>query len=251
MPDDARAAVGLDGVDGRGDGFGDGEVLVGFGDAHREAVVALVVCGEASLELEEAFGVEDAVEQDVERGGLGVVGRVDDGAVVVDVPGGEVVQGCEGSAVAGGDAVGGDDDGGESEDERELADVRLELGVGARDVGAGGAGLLELDDGDGEAVEVEHDVEAAFVLAGDDGDLVDDEPVVLVDLADEADGGRALLALVVDVGEPAVAVGEEGVCAVALGECVLRGGCEDLGERLVEVVARDVGVEGAQGGAQA
>ena len=52
----------------------------------------------------------------------------------------------------------------EPEGHRELAQVGLQLGVRRREVGVLGAGLLELDDRDRHAVEVEHDVEAALVL---------------------------------------------------------------------------------------
>jgi len=161
-----------------------------------------------------------------------------------------VVQRRERGAVLGGDAVGGERDDGEAEGERELPPVGLELGVSGGDVGARGAGLLQFDYRDGHAVEVEDDVEAPLDVAVHHGDLVDHQPVVPGSVrADQADGRVLLLTRVVDVGQSTEALGEEAVGPEVLGDRVLGGGGDDDRERLLEVLARDAGVQAAQRGA--
>src|SRR5690606_17438367 len=62
---------------------------------------------------------------------------------------------------------------------------------------------------------------------------------------DEADG-RGLLTPVLDVGDAAVPVHQDVVDALVLRDGVLRGRAQDLDERLLEVVTRDVWVEAPQ-----
>ncbi len=58
--------------------------------------------------------------------------------------------------------------------------VGLELAVGFLDRRALVGDVLELEDGERETVHEDHEVGPAVVLALDDGELADDEPVVLV-----------------------------------------------------------------------
>ena len=177
VPDDAGAPVGVHGADGGADGLGHGEVLVGFGDALDQAGFGLVEGGEVPVELAEPFDVEHAVDEQVEFGGgfgCAVSGGegVDAAPVVVDVPGREVVPRGEGRAVAGGEVVGGDDDDGEAERHGEFVEIGAQLVVGDLGGGVLGSGLLEFDDRERQSVDVGHHVEASFVFAAADGDLV-------------------------------------------------------------------------------
>lgn len=62
--------------------------------------------------------------------------------------------------------------------------------MGLGDGGIGCAGLLELDDGQRQTVDVEDDVEATAVLAVHDADLLHRMEGVLVGVgADQAQGG--------------------------------------------------------------
>ena len=218
-----------------------------------EPVRALIERGEVADQLQEPVLVVEALQCRLQRShGLAVlhVPRRDGHAVVVDVPRGEVVEGSERRAVLGLDPVGGEREDAEAERHGELAQVGLQLGVRGGDVGGGAAGLLQFDDAHRHAVAVEHDVEAAFVVALHQGDLVDGEPVVLVRVrAEQVDGGVGLVAVRVDVAEP-VAVHEVVVDAVVLGDGVLGLGRGDLGEGLLQVLARNRRVEPLQGGEQ-
>jgi hypothetical protein len=122
-----------------------------------------------------------------ERLALGEDPERDRCAVVINVPGREVVQWRERRTVPSGDPVGDEREHAEPDGERELPQIGLELSVCGGDVGLLAAGSLELDDADWQSVAVEHDVEATPVLAADHGHLVGDEPVVVVRFgADEA-----------------------------------------------------------------
>ena len=95
-----------------------------------------------------------------------------------------------------------------------------------------------------EAVEVEHDVEAALDVGRPDRDLVDRQELVVLDLvADEPDRRVLLDAVGVDVGHAAVAVHEDLVEAEVLRDRVLRLRRHDLGQRLHQVLARHERVE--------
>ncbi len=72
----------------------------------------------------------------------------------------------------------------------------------ASDVSLLTPGLLEFDDADGHAVAVQHDVEPALEVALHDPHLVDRKRIVIVGLgADEADRGRDLGAVRINVGD--------------------------------------------------
>ena len=74
--------------------------------------------------------------------------------------------------------------------------------MGGGDIRSCGASFFEFDDADGHAVAVEHEVEASFVVALGQSDLVDGEPVVVVGVGGEqADGGVVFGAVGVDVAE--------------------------------------------------
>ena len=130
----------------------------------------------------------------------------------------------------------------------ELLHVGLELVEGGLGGGVLGACILQLDDGQGQAVDVEHDVEAPLRLPAAEGELVDGVVRIAGGVrGEEPDGGGLLLAVPVHVGDARVAVHEDLVEAVVLRDRVLGGRGEHLGRGLVQVLRRDGGVEGAQG----
>ena len=67
---------------------------------------------------------------------------------------------------------------------RNLRLVRLQLGVRAPDGGVFVSGVLEFDEAEREAVDEDDDVGTTVVLPFDDGELVDGEPVVRVDVVE-------------------------------------------------------------------
>ena len=239
VPDDARFSVRFDGQYGAADCFGDGKVLVGFRDAFGEAVAVLVEGGVAAQQLQEAVLVVETVDGVFEAGdGFAVDGAVgvDGIAVVVDVPGREVVEGREGGAVFGVDSVAGEGEDAVAESEGEFAQVGVKLGVGGGDIRSFGAGFFEFDDADGHAVAVEHQVESSFVVALGEGDLVDGEPVVLVGVGGEqADGGVVFGAVGVDVAE-AESVDKVLVNAKVFGDRIFRLRRRNLGNSLRKVL---------------
>ncbi len=248
VPDDARLAVALHGLDGATHRLGHGEVLVGLGDPLLETFRPLVECREVAQQLKEPLEVEDPVDEELQPGAQVAVTRLDDCgnrlAVVVDVPGREVVQRRERRAVLREQAVTDDRQQAEPERHRELADVRLDLRMRGAHVGLLGAGPLELDDHERQPVDVEHDVEAPLVLARTDGHLVDREVLVLLDsLAQQPDRRGLLDPVGVDVGDAAVAVHQVLVDPVVLGQGVLRLRRQDVGQRLLKVWRRHRGVQ--------
>ena len=153
----------------------------------------------------------------------------------------------EGGAVDRFETVGGDDDVGEAEGHREFFDVGTQL-VKAVIHRCGGPRLFQLDDGQGHAVDVEHNVEAAFLVQVPDGDLVRRDVVVLVRFAgEEGNGGVLVLAFGVGVFDAAVALDEDFVDAAVLRDRALGLRGEDLCHCLAEVLVRNPGVEVAQG----
>ena len=106
------------------------------------------------------------------------------------------------------------------------------------------AGVLQLDDRERQAVDEEHDVRPAVVLALDDGELVDRQPVVVLRVVEVDDarlraGDRAVRAAVLDrdaVDEHPV----EGAVALDQRRRVGRG---QLAEGVVQRLGRQVGVE--------
>ena len=183
VPDDAGAAVTVDGVDGGRDGFRHGEVLVGFGDALAEAFFGLIERDEVAHDLPEPVDVEQARQREVEFGrrltvevGLAELHEV---ALFVDVPRREVVVRRPRRTVLRADAVARDNERAEPERHRKLAQVRLQLVVGALHRRVLRGGLLEFDDDERQAVDVEDDVEATLALTAADGHLLHREVGVL------------------------------------------------------------------------
>ena len=104
-----------------------------------------------------------------------------------------MVERGEWRAIPGGDAVADHGQHAVAKGGGELAQVGPELSVGGVEVGVQGAGLLELEDHQRQAVAVEHHVEAALALGPLDGHLVDDEPLVIGRLGADHPERRALL----------------------------------------------------------
>src|SRR5699024_255301 len=92
--------------------------------------------------------------------------------------------------------------------------------VGPGEGGARVGGVLEFDHGQGQAVDVEDDVEAAFVVVVQQPHLVDGAEGVggRVPEVDEPDGGGVLGLELVGVGQ-ADSGGEVAVCEPVLREC--------------------------------
>ena len=130
--------------------------------------------------------------------------------------------------------------------------VGLELVEGALDRGVLVAGVLELDHGQGQAVDEDDQVGAAVVLVLDDGELVDGQPVVLlrvceVDQPDLVAGDRAVRAPVLDIH----AIGEHPVEPAVVLDQARRLGPGDLAEGFVEGRLGDVRVKPFQGRSKA
>ena len=252
MPDDAGAPVAAHRGDGGADGLRHREVLMRLGDALAEAGVGFVERDEVAQDLPEPFDVEQAREGEVElvrrdavRVGLAELHEV---ALVVDVPRREVVVRRPRRAVLRADAVARDDERAETKSHRELAQVRLQLVVGALDRRVLRGGLLEFDDDERQAVDVEDDVEATLALTAADRHLLHREVRVLRDIAvrHEMDRRALLATLVVDVRDARVAADEDVVQALVLRQRVLRLRREHLGLRLLQVLLGHPGVEVAQ-----
>ena len=179
-------------------------------------------------------------------------------------PGGEALAGGGQAANLGLGAVGDHQQLVEREEAGDLGLVGLELLPGGVDGGFGVGGVLELDDGEGEAVDEEEDVRAALGLALD-CELVDGEPVVVggVVEVDKADELAARLAVAHDLDgdaldeervEGAVGVDEGG--GIGLGRLAERllagfrgGGGVEAGDGGLEAAGKDdVAVVGALGG---
>ena len=193
VPHHPGLAVGFGGRHCGPDGLGDREVLVRLGDSFDEPVTARVERHEVALQLQEPFGVAHAVDQvlqfDTQVEVVRIAGEGRAPAVVVDVPGRVVVQRRERRSVAGGDAVADDGEHGEPERHRKLTQVGVQLGMGGRQPGRLRRCSLEFDEHHGQAVEVQHHVEAALHLARPNGQLADRQPVVVVDpRADQVNG---------------------------------------------------------------
>ena len=202
--------------------------------------------------MAEAFDVEQTPHEHVELGHL--LAAHDDEwalhvrfAVVVDAPAAHVFPRGERGAVNRFEPVGGDDDVGEAESHREFFDVGAQLVVAVFHR-CGGPGLFQLHDGQGHAVDVEHYIEAAFLVQVPDGNLVRRDVVVFVRVSgEERDGGVLMLALGVGVFDAAVAFHEDLVEAVVLRNRALGLRGENLCHCLAEVLVWNPGVEVAQG----
>lgn len=226
VPDDTGAAVGGDGGLGGAHGRVDGDVLVRLGelDGIDGTGGRGGVGKEVGDEIKETDGLEGAVEHPLQRPPVLPLLLTEHDVVLVGVPGGHVLPRRERGAEAGSDPVGG-----EGEEERgegagllQLTPVALELVV--RGTGAVVAvGLLQLQDGDGKAVDIQHDVEDEDpVLGTAHPHLGGGEEVVAVGVSevDGADGGVPCLAAFGVVVGDADAVCEPLVEAVVLPQII-------------------------------
>lgn len=84
-----------------------------------------------------------------------------------------MVERSEGSAVFSLDAVVGESEDAEAESHGEFAQIRLQLGVSAGQVGVRAAGFLQFNDADGHAVAVQHKIESPLVVASKQRHLTD------------------------------------------------------------------------------
>ena len=178
-PEDAALAVAVrgDGLEGGLQGFADGVELVVPGDLLGEGFAVVLEDDEGADEVEEAPGVEDALDGDVEGGGREQLVAVD------RLPGGEALAGGGEGADLGLGAVGDDQQLAEVEEAGDLGLVGLELLPGGVDGGLGVLRVLKLEEGEREAADEEDDVGPALDVGAanalDDGELVDREPVVV------------------------------------------------------------------------
>ena len=110
------------------------------------------------------------------------------------------------------------------------------------------AASLQFDDADGEPVAVEDEIEATTRVEVADSDLARGDPVVVGGLrVDNPHGGVLFRAIGRRPRNPAVAVDHELVHPKCLSGGVLRGGREDLGDGLIELGGRHLGVEPRDG----
>lgn len=273
VPDDADALVaGCAGADGRGEVAGIGrfvnprgseqlagaqglvdsdvdgvELVVAGHDLTRLTAAVILEDDEVADVLEEAGGLEKAVDEGIELGD----GRGDDAVAGDGLPGHEALAVGGKRADAGFETVGDDEGFVVSEKRGNLLLVGLQLVEGGPDGGVLIGGVLELDDGEGQTVKKDDEVWAAVLVVLDDGELVDDEPVVVlhaveIEEADNITGDAAIERIfygdAIDEGAVELAVsGEQG------------GGGEagNLAEGVLEGGGRDGGVEAGEGGAQA
>lgn len=127
--------------------------------------------------------------------------------------------------------------------------VSAELAVRLGDGGLLRASLLELDDGERQAVHVQDDVEAAAEPLLLDADLLHRQPLVLGRRGAQQTEGRGLLQPGgVGVREPAETVNQVVVERLVLADRVLGLGLQDVGRRLQQVLVGDFWVEAAEGG---
>lgn len=107
-----------------------------------------------------------------------------------------------------------------------------------------GARLLEFEYRERQSVDVGHHVESPFVFAAADRHLVHGVvPIAGGVGGQEADDRGDLAAVVVDVGQALVAVEQDVVEPMVLGDGVLRLGGDHLGHGLLEVLLGHVRVE--------
>lgn len=121
------------------------------------------------------------------------------------------------------------------------------MSVGGRRICAEVAGLLQLDDHYRDPVAVQDEVKATMQVAVPDGHLIDRQPVVLVRIgADQTKRRGMVLPLIVDVGDPAIARRQPAVHPVVLRDGIVRRRCDDLDERLLQILVRDVRIQPAE-----
>ena len=122
-------------------------------------------------------------------------------AFVVHVPGREMLERRERGPVLGPDPVAYHARHVAAERQRQFLHVGHHLGVRAFQARVLVPGFLQLDDGQRQSVDIEHDVEPALVITIDDHDLVGGQEVVRVRVAvvDQADRRVVLRAMLVRV----------------------------------------------------
>ena len=178
VPDhaDPLVALGRGGADRAGDGLVDRVVLVIAGQLLPDGRPVHLEDDEVADEVQEPLPVEDPLEQDFE------LGRVRRGDVdAVDRPPGHepLPVRCD-RPDPGVQAVGDDHHLVEGEQAGDVFLVGLELVEGRLDRGVLVAWVLQLQHGQGDAVDEHDQVGAAVVLVLDDRELVDHQPVVSV-----------------------------------------------------------------------
>ena len=140
---------------------------------------------EVPQEVQETALVEDSAEHDLEfsQGLRGVFLTLD------RPPGLEPLLACPDHPYPSLGAVGDHKEGVGGKERGNLKLVGLELMQSAPDGGVLSGGVLEFDDRQRQAVEEEHNIRPAIVLALDDRELVDREPVVLIPVLEVDDFG--------------------------------------------------------------
>ncbi len=229
MPGHATAAItiGAGRLDRRVDGGVDGPVLVVLRDPLHQPLRLGREHDERPYEVEEARRLEDAADEDLQCGAVG-----DDLAAVDRLPRCEVLPAGGEGAHRGTAAVGDDGHGVGHEDRRDVTAVGLALVPGAAQGGVLGAGVLQLQQAERDAVDEDDDIRAPVPAGLDDGELVDREPVVRsrmrpVDEPDQGGTHRPVRGPVLDR-HP---LDEEPVHAFVLGEHVLRLGAQQSSDR--------------------
>ena len=240
VPDDAAlvVAVGSGGFDGAFDGLVDRVVLVIPGDLLDDGLAVVFEDDEGADQIEEPPLLEHALDE-----GFELVGGFGNELVAVDgLPGHSAFEGGVDDAEAGLDAVGDHFDLVVGEEGGQVLMVGLELVPGSFDGGLLVGEVLQLDDGEGDAVDEDDDVGPAMFVF-DDGELVDGAEVVVFRVVevDQGDVLTADFAVVKDVDFDAV---DEHVMegAVGLDEGGAAGG-EDLADGFVDGFRRATGID--------
>lgn len=249
MPEDAALAIaiGTGGADGGFDGFLDREELVILGDLLLDGGAIVFEDDVAADELEEAGRFEDALDEGAE----GIIGRSDFGTTIGGFPGGEALFGREDAAHFGLETVGDDFELVVAEECRDLGMVGLELVPGLLQIGPGIVRVFQFEEGEGKAIDEDDDIGPAIVGAIENGELIDDEEVVLggVIPIDELDGFAAGFAIDLDFDLDALL---EELVDVAIGmDQVGMGRLTDLADGLIDGGRRGRGVQAIGCGAEA
>ena len=126
-------------------------------------------------QVEQVAPVKHALEQHLELGQVGGGQRL----ALDRTPGSEALAVGRQRADAGLDTVGDDQGGIVGKQRGDLRLVGLELLKGVPDGGVLVGGVLELDHGQGQAVDEDHHVRPAVVVVLDHRELVDRQPVVV------------------------------------------------------------------------
>jgi len=183
----------LRGADGLIDGdVGGVELVVTGDDLGGGGAMILLEHDEVADEGKQALLIKNAAQEHFQLGDMGGSG----GFTLDGLPGEEPFLVGGERTHAGIQSIGNDEQFVVVKEGGDLLLVGLQLVEGGPEGGVLVGGVLELDDGDGQPVDENDDIRAAVVVFGtDDGELVEDEPIVIFRIfkIDGMDGGGGIL----------------------------------------------------------